>query len=168
MNFHIERIANGLLLTALVCVCGCASSGKINDAVQPASGLLKADREFARYAEDHGVANAFALFAAPNATSLPMGDAPLLGRDAIVKSMQNFPAGQLKWFPVAADIASSGDLGYTWGRYEFHTRDADGKPETHHGKYVTVWKKQANGSWKYVVDIGNNNPPPTQSATTAN
>ena len=62
---------------------------------------------------------------------------------------------RLTWSPVGADIAASGDLGYTWGTFEFHSKDKDGKDVVDQGKYMSVWKKQADGSWKVAVDMGN-------------
>ncbi len=150
----------------LVCAClalwgsGCATGAKPRAATPSAEVLITADRDFALYAHLHGVANAFREFAAPEALQLPMGEAPIQGREAIFRAMSDFPPGELRWQPVGADLAHSGDLGYTWGMYEFRPRDAGGQAETRHGKYVTIWKKQSNGSWKFVVDIGNANPPP--------
>jgi len=56
---------------------------------------------------------------------------------------------------LGADISASGDLGYTWGKYEFCAKGADGAEKVEHGKYMTVWKKQADGSRKVAVDMGN-------------
>jgi ketosteroid isomerase-like protein len=151
---------------ALVSVClavwcaGCATVGTVRDRASSADVLLQADRDFALHAQQHGVANAFREFAASDALSLPMGEAPILGREAIFRAMSDFPPGELRWRPAGTDLARSGELGYTWGTYEFRPRDAGGQSETRHGKYVTVWKKQRDGSWKFVVDIGNAGPPP--------
>ena len=62
---------------------------------------------------------------------------------------------QLTWAPVGADIADSGDLGYTYGTFEFRSKDKEGKPSAEHGKYTSIWKKQKDGSWKVVLDMGN-------------
>lgn len=155
----MNSLANTFLL-ATGLVCGCATDGTIRDLAPAGAVLLKADRDFAHYSREHGVAYAFQKFAAPEALSLPMGEAPIRGRDAIFQSMSEFPPGELLWQPVGADLARSGDFGYTWGTYEFRTNDAEGKPAMRHGKYVTVWKKQSDGSWKFVVDTGNSSPPP--------
>jgi len=157
-KFLAHRVLLSICL-ALWCG-GCATDGTIRDPTTASTALIKADRDFALYAQQHGVANAFREFAASDALSLPMGDAPVFGRDAIFKFMADSPSGQLLWKPVGADLARSGELGYTWGTYEFRARDAAAKPVTHHGKYVTVWKKQRDRSWKFVVDIGNTNPAP--------
>ncbi len=51
-------------------------------------------------------------------------------------------------------------MGYTIGTYEL-TVEQDGAPMVTVGKYVTLWKKQADGSWKVVVDCFNADGPPT-------
>jgi ketosteroid isomerase-like protein len=56
---------------------------------------------------------------------------------------------------VGADVAASGDLGYTFGTYVFITKDKDGKPFREYGKYTSIWKMQKDGSWKVVLDMGN-------------
>jgi ketosteroid isomerase-like protein len=48
-------------------------------------------------------------------------------------------------------------LGYTWGSYEFLSKDKDGNQHVERGKYTTVWKKQTDGSWKVALDMGNKN-----------
>mgnify|MGYP003575850844 CR=1 FL=1 len=151
--------AVGLLCLAAL-LCGCATKRASNESRHLTASLFTTDRDFAAYAKQHGVANAFREFAAPNAISFPMGEAPLHGREAIYQTMLNFPKGELLWEPAGSDIARSGELGYTWGTYEFRTTDAEGKAVTHHGKYVTVWKKQQDGRWKFVADIGNSGPAP--------
>jgi ketosteroid isomerase-like protein len=64
----------------------------------------------------------------------------------------------LTWKPIGADVSSSGDLGYTYGTYEFRSKDASGKPSVSHGKYTSIWKRQKDGSWKVVLDMGNASP----------
>jgi ketosteroid isomerase-like protein len=65
---------------------------------------------------------------------------------------------RLIWTPVGADISASGDLGYTYGNYEFHSKDKDGKAAVEYGKYTSIWKLQKDGSWKVVLDMGNASP----------
>jgi ketosteroid isomerase-like protein len=56
-------------------------------------------------------------------------------------------------------MGPSGDMGYTWGHFEGHSKDAAGNDVTVKGRYITVWKKQADGSWKVALDAGANEPP---------
>lgn len=120
---------------------------------------MEVDTAFAAQGRTNLV-GAFLKYAAPDATSLPMGGTPIHGREAIAESMLSLAKGELLWTPVGADIANGGDLGYTWGTFSFHSKDAEGKPAVSHGKYTTVWKKQPDASWKFVMDIGNTSPPP--------
>ncbi|MDI6780166.1 MAG: DUF4440 domain-containing protein [Bacteroidota bacterium] len=58
-----------------------------------------------------------------------------------------------------AEVSNSGDLGYTWGTYKTKFEGAQGKPLERTGKYLTVWKKQNDGGWKVIADIGNQDTP---------
>ncbi len=69
------------------------------------------------------------------------------------------PAYALSWQATKAEVARAGDLAYAVGSYEFTLSDPEGNPVTDRGKYVTVWKKQPDGSWKAVVDIWNSDGP---------
>lgn len=80
------------------------------------------------------------------------------GHEAIGKMFAGFfaiPGLSITWEVSRAEAAKSGELGYTSGRYQMTVNDAAGKPITDNGKYVTVWKKQTDGSWKVVLDIFN-------------
>ena len=68
----------------------------------------------------------------------------------------------LSWEPATVDVSASGDLGYTMGRWQLGPR-AGGAPLVT-GSYVTIWKKQADGSWKVVLDAGNADPAPAPPA----
>jgi ketosteroid isomerase-like protein len=61
--------------------------------------------------------------------------------------------------PVTVEVAASGDLAYTLGKYSMKGVPAERSPTRGHGKYVTIWRKR-NGGWKVAVDIGNGSPPP--------
>ncbi len=115
----------------------------------------------ARFAKDvlaRGGA-AFADWFADDGVALGNGEAPLIGKVAIVKSAQWSPkAYQLTWTPTDAMMGPSGDMGYTWGHFEGRSKDANGNPVLTSGRYMTVWRKGADGSWKVVLDAGANEP----------
>jgi ketosteroid isomerase-like protein len=125
-----------------------------------AERLLQVDKEFAQASEAKGAQEAFALFLAEDAMQLPGGAQPVFGRKAIVESMGS--GYVLKWEPKKAEVAKSGELGWTWGTFELHMKDGEGKPVVRYGKYVNVWRKQKDGKWKVIVDLGNPSPPPGQ------
>ena len=60
--------------------------------------------------------------------------------------------GVITWQPTMAEIAGSSDLGYTTGNYQLHNTSADDKPAMF-GSFITLWKKQADNSWKVAVDM---------------
>jgi len=114
---------------------------------------------FARAAGVEGVAQAFRDYAAPQGMIFPQGANPVTGRDKIFQLMQQ-NRGALTWTPRGADISRAGDLGYTWGEYQFHEGTTNAPSPVHYGKYLTIWKRQPDGEWRFVADIGNPSPPP--------
>lgn len=124
------------------------------------AAILRADEEFARYAQEHGLAEAFAAYAAEDATILPSGGNPVKGRQAIRTLFASSSGTTLVWKPFVADVSESGDLGYSLGTYESRSTDAAGNAPVRYGKYCTIWKKQSDGTWRYVVDLGNPSPAP--------
>ncbi len=120
------------------------------------AALVKIESEFMRAAADHG-SQGYMSYYADDAVEVPNGHAFLKGKAEIAKTMGflDSPDNHLTWAPVGAGISGAGDLGYTFGTYEFSSKDKDGKPVVDHGKYTTIWKKQKDGSWKVALDMGN-------------
>ena len=120
--------------------------------------LLKLEADFARAVAEHGH-QAFVTYFAEDGVELDDGGG-ITSREAISKQPP-WPEGtSLTWTPVKADMAASGDFGYTYGNYVFKSKNKEGKIVTNYGKYMSVWKKQKDGSWKVVVDMGNSSPAP--------
>ena len=65
------------------------------------------------------------------------------------------PGPGLSWRTTAVEVARSGDLAYENGTYDFVTTGKDGKTSDEKGKYLVIWKKQADGAWKVAVDMDN-------------
>ena len=83
------------------------------------AALLRTDKEFSDAAQKVGVGEAFLRYADENATMLPAGEDAATGLDAIKQQFADYPKGAtLVWKPVKAEVAQSGDLGYTIGTYE--------------------------------------------------
>lgn len=114
--------------------------------------LLEKDREFCRAAKKSGMAKAFYTFLAEDAVVLTKGtEKPHNGRDAVYQAYLSLENCELHWEPQDADVAASGDFGYTWGTAVF----TDEKKQEYHNKYMSVWKKQPDGEWKVIADMGN-------------
>jgi ketosteroid isomerase-like protein len=125
-----------------------------------ADSLLQMEADFLKAATDRGSAGYMSYYA-EDAVELPNGEALIKGKANIGKTMGflDDKNNHLTWKPEGADVSSSGDLGYTYGTFEFSAVGKDGKPTVEHGKYTSIWKKQKDGSWKVVLDMGNGSSP---------
>ena len=119
-----------------------------------AAGAKDIDKTVSYYSED-------AIVMPPNAPSATTRETI---RSAW-KEMLTSPGAAIRWKATKVEVAKSGDLAYVSGTYEETMTDASGKPVKDHGKYVEIFKKQADGTWKVVADIWNSDLP--ASAPTA-
>jgi uncharacterized protein (TIGR02246 family) len=77
------------------------------------------------------------------------------GRAAVVESWRPFLAEggpRLRWAPLRAGVAASGDLAFTVGRWTLERTGEEGKAERAEGEYVTVWRRGADGAWRALLD----------------
>ncbi len=123
--------------------------------------LKQLESEFMKAAADKG-SQGYMSYYADDSVEVPNGAPLIQGKAEIAKGMGflDDKNNSLTWTPVGADISASGDLGYTYGNYEFHAKDKDGKPMVQYGKYTSIWKLQKDRSWKVVLDMGNSSPEP--------
>ena len=114
--------------------------------------LLDADIAFSDYSVKHGIQKAFIEFADDSVVLLKPKRMPIVGKLNLIKSYEDKSDSGvvLTWKPAKAIIAKSGELGYTYGFWTFVT-----PKDTSRGTYLTVWKKNPNGKWKYIADTGN-------------
>lgn len=125
--------------------------------------VMKADRDFAALAQEKGVAEAFAAYAAPDAHWFVPGPEPLRGSEAIKAPLAKAFAegGTLEWAPTRAWASVDGTMAVTWGRSVYTSpKDAAGKTSASHGSYLTVWTRQSDGRWKFSHDMGTTDPKP--------
>jgi len=114
--------------------------------------LLDADIAFSDYSVKHGIQKAFIEFADDSVVLLKPKRMPIVGKLSLIKSYEGRSDSGvvLTWKPAKAIIAESGELGYTYGFWTFVA-----KTDTSRGTYMTVWKKDLTGHWKYIADTGN-------------
>jgi ketosteroid isomerase-like protein len=125
----------------------------------PLEEMRAADDEFASTAVKLGTGRAFGAFAAANAQIFSTPGEFITGPDAIAQAFgPTTEDSKLVWHPIMGEVARSGDLGFTVGNAVFTGKDIDGTPQVRYSKYLTVWKRQHDGSWRYVVDGGNARP----------
>ncbi len=141
---------------ALVVLSACAEAPAQTVSVPDPEVLMEADRAFAADVA-RGGAEAWVSWFAEDGAQIQTGQGEIRGRDAIRRLMAGLddPDFSLSWEPRRADIAASGELGWTTGDYVSRGVGADGQSRQTRGRYVTIWRMQADGSWKVVMDLGN-------------
>jgi uncharacterized protein (TIGR02246 family) len=129
-----------------------AALRKLDDEWSKAAGAKDLEKTISYYSDDTLI--------------MPSNSPALQGKDAaraMWKAMFAVPGFGGGWKATRVEVAKSGDLGWTTGPYEITEIDASGKPMTDKGKYLAVWKKQADGSWKCVADMFNTDLPPASA-----
>jgi ketosteroid isomerase-like protein len=141
-----------LLITSLI------ASGFAQQEANGSDLLIKLEAEFAKAVAERGQA-AFVTYFADNGVELEDGGG-ITSRAEIAKKPA-WPEGtSLSWNPVHEEMAASGDLGFTYGNYVFKSKNKDGTIVSSYGKYMSVWRKQKDGTWKVIADMGNSSPEP--------
>ncbi|MGL5892942.1 MAG: YybH family protein, partial [Bacteroidia bacterium] len=116
--------------------------------------IRKAEKAFETMCAEKGTAEAFFFFADSGAVIKRENDTLIIGRENI-RNYHNKPfykTAKVKWSPDYVDAAASGDLGHSYGHYEWTFTDTAGQVQKYPGVYHTVWKRQKDGNWKYVWD----------------
>jgi ketosteroid isomerase-like protein len=131
-----------------------------NTVNESATDILNADRDFSTMSVRDGMFKAFLSNIADDGVILRDNSYPSKGKETLMKSFagKSDTAFILSWEPLYGKIAKSRDLGYTYGIYT-NTDKATGTISR--GTYITVWLKQADGSWKFVLDTGTDGLPVT-------
>jgi len=120
----------------------------------PEQALLQADLEFARLSAESDPKTAFAAFLAPDVIMLPRAGNPVYGYENALAGFGQEPGYALYWQPRLAEVAASGEMGWTWGTYQVFVEGE----QVSSGKYVNIWTLQEDGSWKVRMDMGNQEP----------
>ena len=96
-------------------------------------------------------------FYAEDGTRYATGSPLIAGRAALRKEWEKYLAapGSFRWTTSKVEVSRSGDLGYETGKFVITGLDKNQQTTTTNGKYVLVWRKQADGKWKVVADIDN-------------
>jgi len=128
---------------------------------EPAAELIMAaDRNFNQAVADRDM-NRFLAIVAETATFNGGTAQEIHGRDAVGKAWAPFfrvDGPRLTWKPTKAEVLVGGDVGYTVGTWERQPPAGSGQTNITRGNYLTVWRKQDDGSWKVVFDTGSTQP----------
>lgn len=122
--------------------------------------LMEADRAFAAAVAEGG-SEAWAFWFHEDGAMIQPRVGEVRGRDEIRAFMAGLddPGTSLRWEPLRAEIAASGDLGWTTGTYVSASVGEAGEAVRGEGRYVSIWRRAADGSWKVVMDLGNPTEP---------
>lgn len=144
-----------LILPLFICFYACNTASKKEPIEKWKREILETEKDFAAMAQQEGISEAFLFYAAEEAV-LMRNNSLIIGIEALKERFEKDKSVgdkvSLDWKPDFVDVASSGDLGYTYGKYKYTTTDSIGKSKVIKGVFHTVWKRQADGKWKYVWD----------------
>lgn len=117
------------------------------------TSMMEADRAFSKMSEESGLKNAFMNFIDNKGILLRPNVVPLVGGNAVDYISQGADTSYtMTWDPSGGMVARSGDLGYTYGVYSLRPK---GRDTVLYGTYVSIWKRQEDGTWKFVLETGN-------------
>jgi ketosteroid isomerase-like protein len=128
----------------------------------PKEDMIAADRAFSDMSVKSGAHAAFLAYMADDVRLFDGEHPPLIGKEAAAAWYADVekknPGGEnsttLQWTPLEADASPDGVLGYTRGTWSYSGTKKDGSAQRVTGYYVTEWKRQADGKYKFVLDIG--------------
>jgi ketosteroid isomerase-like protein len=131
----------------------------------PKDDLLAADRAFSQVSVDKGSNAAFLAYMADDAHIFGTGSQPPIhGKAEAIERFKTSSNGDpklnvLRWEPETAELSKDGMLGWTDGHWIFESGPNDAGRRMHiTGHYLTVWRKDASGAWKFVADMGTTDP----------
>ena len=135
---------------------GC-SAGTSDEA--EAARLMQTSREWSKVAASGDMTAALDYFA-DDAVMMSEGQPPVRGKQAIrdyLATSSKIPGFRIEWEPQEAKV--SGDLGYLIERTKMTMTGPQGTPVTQNLQGLTVWRKQADGNWKNIVDMTTSESP---------
>lgn len=156
----MRRVSSGILIVGMVAACGPPAV----DVDAEGAALMQISRDWSDLVPT-GDLDAIMAGWAEDAVMLAPGMPPIEGKAAIrayVEAGQQMPGFTIRWEPLTVHVSRSGDMAYMLERNVMTVDDSLGNSVTTYGKVVTVWRKDADGMWRNVVDTWNEAPPPNQ------
>jgi ketosteroid isomerase-like protein len=143
---------NGFFFITLLII-SCTSKKPDNNLVDNKFLLMDTDRSFSKLSEQKGIKFALIQFIDSKGVLLRPASIPIVGGQAIhYVSQLNDTAYTMTWEPKGGNVALSGEMGYTYGVYSVKPNDRD---TVLYGTYVSIWKQQTDGKWKFVLQSQN-------------
>lgn len=164
---HLRGVACGCF-AGMMLLAGCNAAPPPVDTKAVEDAVRAADVAWAKAAGAQDVA-AVVSYYADDAVVMPPNSPVVASKDGWQKAWAEMlvPGNSLSWTPNTVKSAASGELVYVQGTYTGNFKGPDGKAVADAGKYLEVWTKQADGSWKAVDDIWNSDVPQAAAAPVA-
>ncbi len=149
----MKKLLLPLLVLALVTIF--ARAAEKPDKEKLKAEIAATEAAFSAMAQEKGLLAAFEHFAAPNVAFVDTDPRKWRGLEAVRQRLGGTPADlKLSWAALFVDVSDDGTLGYDYGRYEARRPGTDGKDVVRGGFFLTIWKRQPDGTWRYVMDNG--------------
>lgn len=144
----------GIIISLLLAMSFTFSCSNVKNDAALKEEIRKAEKDFQQLLVAEGAASAFYKFASDSAVIKRENDTLIIGNEAIKKYYSNpfYKNAVAIWEPDYIGVSDDGTMAYTYGKYEWTFTDSTGKKENYNGIFHTVWKKMADGSWKFVWD----------------
>jgi ketosteroid isomerase-like protein len=161
------RIINLLIIIGVINI-SCTSSKKSEWRTETIKQeVIDTELAFSNFSKQYGFARALAKYAADDAIKLNPRNYATIGKLQLQKEAEadtvGISQGIITWKPLKIDVSESGDLASAFGDYYYTFKlEQTTRDTTLYGNYITIWKKQTDGTWKFIIDGGN----PTPGATT--
>ncbi|MFC2089804.1 YybH family protein [Bacteroidota bacterium] len=142
-------VGSTFLSFLLILFVSCNSNKQTSDVEE----LFTADRTFSDMSLNEGMVAAFIHYCHDEGILLRPNSMPIVGKDSVVARIHatNDSLFTLTWEPLDGDISKSGDLGFTYGIYTMNNKVSK---SLSYGTYVSIWKKNKDGEWRYMMDTG--------------
>jgi ketosteroid isomerase-like protein len=150
-------LRNLMKIVIIAGVSGILLQCKNTDHAKGKEEIINTDKAFSDLSKEQGMKHAFLEYAAEDVVILRKNSLPQSGKKMMEDRFASFSdtGFVLTWEPLYADVASSGELGYSYGIYTSTSSDSTGNPLIEKGTYMSVWKKDNAGQWRFVLDSGN-------------
>lgn len=146
-----------------------SSCGGQTDQSADKARLMQTSRDWSKAAAGDDIDKVMSYWA-DDAIVIPTGAPELRGKAAIrsyIEQSKKLPGFQIEWEPLEASVSADGSMGYLIEGTRLRMKAPDGSPVDMRYRSVTVWRKQADGSWKNIVDITNTPPPAAVQSASA-
>ena len=147
-------------LAVVLFLTACGQQAPPDTRAADAATIKDLDSQWSKKAAANDVEGTMSFYT-DDASMLPPNAPIAIGSQAIRSMWATFlvPGNSVSWEASKVEVARSSDLAYSTGVYHEIMKDAQGKSASDNGKYLEVWKKQADGKWKVVADMYNSDLP---------